>query len=321
MTIASRRRFPVTIILLLSLPPAVAGAQPALVTGTVTATGLPVRSASVTFQDAAVPPNVWTTVTDSAGHYQVNLVLTSARQNSPFPSHFTLGQNYPNPFTSNTVLPYSLSRQSAVELTVYDILGRVVRRIAPGLQAAGSHAVLWDGTNTRGQRVAEGVYFYTLTGEGVVQSRKMILGGAATLAIPPGFPAAGGPAGTAAPVAAQGGPFSVRIDDSSGTSPWIGTTLISNIGIQGDTTLDFAVSALPVATVVADSLQQLIRGFGAANILPWRPDMTTAEVLTAFGKGPGQLGFTILRLRVPYTDSPTDFGANVPSAQLAESMG
>ncbi len=73
------------------------------------------------------------------------------------------------------------------------------------------------------------------------------------------------------------------------------------------------------ATIYLDSTQQIIRGFGAANIVGWRPDMTAGEIQTAFGTGPGQLGFTIMRLRIP-PDS-TQFGINVPSAKLASSMG
>ena len=75
------------------------------------------------------------------------------------------------------------------------------------------------------------------------------------------------------------------------------------------------------ATVYFDSACQVIRGFGAANILPWRPDMKANQINTAFGTGDGQLGFTMLRLRVPYTDDTTEFAAQVPSAALAESMG
>ncbi|MGD0339115.1 MAG: T9SS type A sorting domain-containing protein [Bacteroidota bacterium] len=75
------------------------------------------------------------------------------------------------------------------------------------------------------------------------------------------------------------------------------------------------------AVVYLDSVCQVIRGFGAANILPWRPDMTVDQVNTAFGTGEGQLGFTILRLRVPYTDNTSEFAAQVPTAALAESMG
>jgi glucuronoarabinoxylan endo-1,4-beta-xylanase len=65
--------------------------------------------------------------------------------------------------------------------------------------------------------------------------------------------------------------------------------------------------------------QQIIRGFGAANILPWRPDMTIDEVHKAFGDGPGQLGFTVLRIRVPSAQS--EFPPQVPTARLAHSLG
>jgi glucuronoarabinoxylan endo-1,4-beta-xylanase len=75
------------------------------------------------------------------------------------------------------------------------------------------------------------------------------------------------------------------------------------------------------ANIYLDSTQQIIRGFGAANIIgpSWRPDMTTAEVQTAFGDGPGQLGLTIMRIRI--SPDSTQFSMNIPTAQLAESMG
>lgn len=78
------------------------------------------------------------------------------------------------------------------------------------------------------------------------------------------------------------------------------------------------------ASVYLDSLRQVIRGFGGANIVGWNPglsygDMTPAEIQTAFGTGPGTLGLTIMRLRIP-PDS-TQFSINVASAKLAESLG
>jgi glucuronoarabinoxylan endo-1,4-beta-xylanase len=91
--------------------------------------------------------------------------------------------------------------------------------------------------------------------------------------------------------------------------------------------MDFSVSTngtFPdptAATVYADNPQQIIRGFGAANILQWRPDMTPAQVQTAFGSGSGQLGFTILRLRVPYDTSLGSFKMQLPTAKLAQSLG
>ncbi len=65
--------------------------------------------------------------------------------------------------------------------------------------------------------------------------------------------------------------------------------------------------------------KQLIQGFGAANILPWRPDMKSSEIKKAFGTNDGELGFTILRLRVP--PNLNEFAMNVPTAKAAYSMG
>lgn len=73
------------------------------------------------------------------------------------------------------------------------------------------------------------------------------------------------------------------------------------------------------ASVYLANTQQVIRGFGAANILPWRPDMTVDEINTAFGAGAGQLGFSILRLRVPPDTS--EFTIQVATAQKASSLG
>jgi glucuronoarabinoxylan endo-1,4-beta-xylanase len=79
------------------------------------------------------------------------------------------------------------------------------------------------------------------------------------------------------------------------------------------------ISAQNAAIIDLDNTHQIIRGFGAANILPWRPDMTNDEINTAFGTGDGQIGFSILRLRVPNQQS--EFNLNVPTAQAAHSLG
>ena len=71
--------------------------------------------------------------------------------------------------------------------------------------------------------------------------------------------------------------------------------------------------------VYVDSTAQIIRGFGAANIVGWRPDMTSEEIETAFGTGDGQLGLSILRLRIE--PDPARWAASVPTAQRAQDMG
>jgi glucuronoarabinoxylan endo-1,4-beta-xylanase len=79
------------------------------------------------------------------------------------------------------------------------------------------------------------------------------------------------------------------------------------------------IYAQNAAVIDLDSTHQVIRGFGAANILQWRDTMTTEEINTAFGTGNGQLGFTILRLRI----QPQKYlwNTNVNAAKKAYDMG
>ena len=71
--------------------------------------------------------------------------------------------------------------------------------------------------------------------------------------------------------------------------------------------------------IFVDSTAQVVRGFGAANIVGWRPDMTDEEIETAFGIGDGQLGFSLLRLRIAPQEE--QWAANVRTAKLAHEMG
>jgi glucuronoarabinoxylan endo-1,4-beta-xylanase len=73
------------------------------------------------------------------------------------------------------------------------------------------------------------------------------------------------------------------------------------------------------AVVHLNASQQVIRGFGGVNMPGWIPDMTADQVQTAFGADSGQIGMTILRIRVPYDSSKFDL--EVPAARLAKSLG
>lgn len=64
---------------------------------------------------------------------------------------------------------------------------------------------------------------------------------------------------------------------------------------------------------------QAIQGFGGINVPGWIPDLTPEQVDTAFGNGPGQLGLSILRVRVPY--DATQFALEAPSAVHAVQLG
>ncbi len=91
------------------------------------------------------------------------------------PSDLNLNQNYPNPFNPTTTISFSLVRASDVTLTVYNALGQQVKQLVNSRFPAGSHEVVWDGTDARNNFVASGVYFYRLSDGETSHSRKMLL--------------------------------------------------------------------------------------------------------------------------------------------------
>jgi len=91
------------------------------------------------------------------------------------PPEVTLGQNVPNPFNPSTRIRYSLARPASVLLQIYDIEGALVRTLAEGIRAAGSHEVAWDGRNAAGDALSSGVYFCRLEVPGRSEVRKMVL--------------------------------------------------------------------------------------------------------------------------------------------------
>jgi hypothetical protein len=86
-----------------------------------------------------------------------------------------LDQNVPNPFNPNTVIRYQLPAAGEVRLSVYDLRGRVVRKLVDGWRESGEHRLIWDGKNDAGASVASGSYVYAIDYDGRRESRRMIL--------------------------------------------------------------------------------------------------------------------------------------------------
>jgi flagellar hook assembly protein FlgD len=111
-------------------------------------------------------------------------------KNVEVPRAFSLEQNYPNPFWSETTSParsggnpettirYALPHEGNVSLTVFDLNGRRVALLESGLKTAGQHFIRWNGRDSAGKRVPSGVYFYRLeaaspAGTATVLTKKM----------------------------------------------------------------------------------------------------------------------------------------------------
>ena len=96
------------------------------------------------------------------------------------PAVTELLRNYPNPFNPETWIPYHLSEDADVNLTIYGINGEVVRDIDVGHQTAAKYdtrakAIYWDGRNRFGEQVASGIYFYHLDAGDFSGTRKMVI--------------------------------------------------------------------------------------------------------------------------------------------------
>jgi len=86
-----------------------------------------------------------------------------------------LYQNVPNPFNPATTIQYELRAPAAVSLSVFDVAGRLVKRLVDEQKTRGVHKIAWDGTSDSGARVSSGIYFYKLNTGSFVQTRKMLL--------------------------------------------------------------------------------------------------------------------------------------------------
>lgn len=103
-------------------------------------------------------------------HYELDLRTTPVEQPEPLPDGLALEQNYPNPFSGQTTIAYYLAKTTYVRLTVYDMLGRVVARLAEGMHHAGQHVIHFDA-----RALKSGVYFYRLETNGEQKGKKLII--------------------------------------------------------------------------------------------------------------------------------------------------
>ena len=92
-----------------------------------------------------------------------------------FPIRYGLQQNHPNPFNPITSLRYNLPEDGLVNITVYDMVGRIVKTLVNGSQTAGFKLIQWNATNDRNEPVSAGLYLYSIQAGEFRQTKKMVL--------------------------------------------------------------------------------------------------------------------------------------------------
>ena len=95
-----------------------------------------------------------------------------------------MGQNYPNPFTPSTPIPFDVPVVDAalgtaalapVSVEIFNMLGQQVRTLVQGSLQPGYYSMVWDGSNSGGHAVGTGIYFYKVQVGGKAQVRRMTL--------------------------------------------------------------------------------------------------------------------------------------------------
>ena len=113
--------------------------------------------------------------TESFGQPARAKLLALARERVGLPDGPQLQQNAPNPFNSQTVIPWFLLQGGPARLEVYALTGQRVAVLHEGPHNAGFHLRPWDGRDDEGRHLASGVYLYRLVTPKGVHSRKLTL--------------------------------------------------------------------------------------------------------------------------------------------------
>ncbi len=108
------------------------------------------------------------------------VLVVNQKLKQPLPKSDALLQNYPNPFNPETWIPFALAENAEVVITIYDLKGRLVKKLDLGRLGAGSYvskskAAGWDGRNEQGERVASGVYIYQMIAGRKMFTRRMVI--------------------------------------------------------------------------------------------------------------------------------------------------
>jgi len=88
---------------------------------------------------------------------------------------FIVNDNYPNPFNPVTSITYQIPFDADVNITIYDMNGRVIKTLLDGKQSAGHKSILWNAKDNKNELVSAGIYLYTIKAGNYRKTRKMVL--------------------------------------------------------------------------------------------------------------------------------------------------
>ncbi len=111
----------------------------------------------------------------AAGGSANEVAILGDRPDDGAPCRFGVSHNRPNPFHTMTEFSISLPEAARVITEVYTMQGQKVATLVDEVRDAGTHVIRWDGTNSAGEPVASGIYFYRVVAGERMVTKKMVL--------------------------------------------------------------------------------------------------------------------------------------------------
>lgn len=99
---------------------------------------------------------------------------TKSAPNTDKPT-FALSQNYPNPVKSGTYFPVDMNIGGDVTINVYDVNGKLVRKLSVLNLSSGKNEIWWDCLDENGLKVSTGSYFYEVSHREFTLTRRMVV--------------------------------------------------------------------------------------------------------------------------------------------------
>ncbi len=129
------------------------------------------------------PPSNYALVGDNTGMVQVApswevcslSIVTNVSEKAQAPRNYELKQIGPNPFNRVTSIKFSLPEKSKVNISVYDVTGRLVTTLVDEIKDRGEYTINWNGTDQRGNKVSSGTYFVRMSTDKFNSIKQLLL--------------------------------------------------------------------------------------------------------------------------------------------------
>ncbi|RMI08926.1 MAG: T9SS C-terminal target domain-containing protein, partial [Calditrichaeota bacterium] len=100
--------------------------------------------------------------------------ITSIPPPANIPRDFVQITGYPNPFNGTIRLEVKLPSRGEHEIGIFDLQGRLIRRLYRGRLASGTHTFFWDATGEDQRPVASGIYVAMVRGNSYINIFKIV---------------------------------------------------------------------------------------------------------------------------------------------------